>query len=220
MPDTGFALASIWAIYKDGVFGIPSTDSVFNPYHDEVLGLDVRGAASIRRENLFQYLSWFTDSPPILVVGEAPGPWGCRFTGVPYTSERLFSEGIFPFRGRKTSAKVEPCAERTATIFWRVMIAHLPRFVIWNTLPLHPHRAGEPLTIRPPTAGEMREYLPMMEAVMTAIRPETVLAVGRIAQNAIRKLDQRFIPIRHPSHGGAAEFQKGMESVLNFDTHR
>jgi hypothetical protein len=207
---------ALWRLYEDVMFASPSTDVLFNPYRDEVRGLDIKGAARIRQQNLRSYLRSIPAKPRILLVGEAPGPWGARFTGVPYTSERLYEEGALPFSGRKSSVNGVPYAERTATIFWNVMTPRCPDFLIWNTLPWHPHQLGEPLSIRAPKTSEIRAQLELMEAVLRIVAPEQILAVGRIAQGALTTLNQDFIPIRHPSHGGAREFRKGMNQ--NFST--
>ncbi len=206
---------ALWALYEHHIFSRASKPTLYNMYRDEARNLDIQGAADIRRENLKKYLSAFCHRPEMLIVGEAPGPWGCRFTGVPYTSERLYERNSLPFRGRKTSLREEPYAESTATIFWKVMTPHFPRFLIWNTVPFHPHRAGEPLSIRTPSVTEVRAHLEIMEEALRLIQSHQILAIGRIAQGALSKLNYDFIPIRHPSHGGATEFRNGIEHMLS-----
>ena len=206
---------ALWRIYKDGVFVSPSTNVLFNFYRDEVRGLDVIGAARIRQQNLRNYLRSFPVKPRILIVGEAPGPKGARFSGVPFTSERLYAERALPFAGRKSSANETLYAEPTATIFWNTMASRFPDFLIWNTLPWHPHRPGEPLSIRAPKTSEVHAQLGLMEEVLRIVDPEQILAVGRIAQGALTRLNLKFIPIRHPSHGGATEFARGINNTFD-----
>jgi hypothetical protein len=207
-------LRELWRLYQQEIFERPSQPALFNPYRDADPSLDVRAAAEIRRSNLRAYLAAFPERPDTIVIGEAPGPRGGRFTGVPYTSERLYACDGLPFRGRKTSLRDESCAESTATIFWNVMRPHFPRFVIWNTVPYHPHRVGEALSIRTPAASEVDACLDLMAEAMRIIEPNCILAVGRIAQHALNKLNHDFIPIRHPSHGGATEFERGMQNTF------
>ena len=205
---------ALWALLEHHIFRRASTPTLYNMYRDEARRFDVTGATELRRENVKAYLSAFRDRPDTLIVGEAPGPWGCRFTGVPYTSERLYECNHVPFRGRKTSLRAESYAESTATIFWKVMTPHFPRFLIWNAVPFHPHRVGEPLSIRTPSVTEVRAHLDIMEEVLRIVSPQQVLAVGRIAQRALSKLNHDCVPIRHPSHGGATAFRNGIEHTL------
>jgi hypothetical protein len=205
----------LWQLFEHYMFMTPSSGSLFNMYRDEAVRVDKRGAAETRRGNLRNYLCAFTSRPATLVIGEAPGPWGCRFTGVPYTSERLYVESALPFVGQKTSVSETPHGERSAAIFWNVMTPHFPNFFTWNALPFHPHRSGEPLSIRSPKASEIYEHLGLLDEIMRIVEPEQLFAVGRAAQGALMKLNRSFVPIRHPSHGGARDFREGINAHLN-----
>ena len=72
---------------------------VFNIYTETNPDLEHLDAAQIRRSNLYNYLSSFLERPSILIVGEAPGWRGCRFSGVPFTSESQLYSAKFPFKG-------------------------------------------------------------------------------------------------------------------------
>src|SRR5690625_7744158 len=75
-------------LFEAELFGLPSTNDLFNMYRDRVSnGRDVEDAPVIRRRNLISYLSAYPKRPAALLMIEAPGPWGCRFSGVPITSE-------------------------------------------------------------------------------------------------------------------------------------
>jgi len=80
-------LAEIWDVLERRVFPIPSTDRLFNPYRDGAPDLDREDAPAIRRENVRAYLAAYDTMPDVLLLAEAPGPWGCRFSGVPITCE-------------------------------------------------------------------------------------------------------------------------------------
>jgi hypothetical protein len=109
---------------------------------------------------------------------------------VPFTSERQLS-GSGP-------------AEATATIVQRTLseLELADEVLLWNVVPTHPHHLGRPESNRPPTKAEVRDALCLLEQL--AVRRRTI-AVGRVAHAV---LGGRYI--RHPSHGGAAEFRGGL----------
>jgi uracil-DNA glycosylase len=145
--------------------------------------------APVRRERLRAYLESRKDAP-LLLVGEAAGHRGARVSGLPFTSERqLTGEGP---------------AEATATIVRRTL-AELEleeATLCWNVVPTHPHRPGDPASNRRPTRAEVEAARPFLDELA---RGRRVVAVGRLAQAA---LGAPYV--RHPSHGGAAEFRLGL----------
>jgi uracil-DNA glycosylase len=149
--------------------------------------------AEARRERLRAYLEARREAP-LLLVGEAAGYRGARISGIPFTSERQLT-GCGP-------------AEATATIVRRVLaeLGLEEETLCWNVVPTHPHLPGRPETNRPPTRGEVRAAQPFLTELAAGRR---VLAVGRLAQAV---LDAPYV--RHPSHGGAAEFHAGLLAFL------
>jgi uracil-DNA glycosylase len=140
--------------------------------------------AARRRRRLCEYLDSRVDSP-LLLVGEAAGYRGARVSGIPFTSERqLTGEGP---------------AEATATIVQRTLAELAIAPLCWNVVPTHP---GTPGSNRRPTAAEIASARPFLEELAAGRR---ILAVGRLAA-AVTGAQY----IRHPSHGGAAEFRAGL----------
>ncbi|MGB2875762.1 MAG: uracil-DNA glycosylase [Gaiellaceae bacterium] len=145
---------------------------------------DGRGAA-VRRRRLSDYRE-----ARLLLVGEAAGYRGARVSGIPFTSERQLT-GSGP-------------AEATATIVHRVL-AELEleeETLCWNAVPTHPHHPGRPDTNRRPTRAEIEAAAPFLREL---VRGRRALAVGRLAHAV---LGGPYI--RHPSHGGAADFRAGL----------
>jgi uracil-DNA glycosylase len=156
--------------------------ATFNFYRDGT-------GAAVRRRRLLAYLEARTDAP-LLLVGEAAGYRGARVSGIPFTSERQLT-GSGP-------------AEATATIA-RLVLRELgleEDTLCWNVVPTHPHLPGEPETNRRPTRAEIDSSRPFLRELA---RGRRAVAVGRLA-HAI--LGGPYV--RHPSHGGAAEFRAGL----------
>jgi hypothetical protein len=145
------------------------------------------GAAAVRIGALRSYLMAHWSAPTVL-VGEAPGQHGARWTGVPFTSLRQLT-GSGP-------------DEATARIVQRVLTesgwSH--RVLLWNASVLLP--PGK----RAPLRAELDACAPVLDLIC---RGRTVLAVGRHAQ---RVTGAPYI--RHPSHGGASLFAAGLRAAL------
>jgi uracil-DNA glycosylase len=131
-----------------------------------------------------------------VLVGEAAGYRGARVSGIPFTSERQLS-GIGP-------------AEATATVVHRVLVelGIEQDVLLWNVVPTHPHEPGRPDTNRRPTREEVAASAYFLEVVACGRK---VIAVGRLAEAATAAPY-----VRHPSHGGAAEFRNDLRLRLGY----
>ena len=207
-------MASLISLVQTEVFPAASTDRLFNFYLDRSRDLDLVDGPEIRRRNLRAYLEAAPERPELLLLAEAPGPRGCRFSGVPFTSEAQIDSGFFPFEGRKSSIAEAPWSEYSANIVWGLLRDHFERVVIWNTVPLHPHRKGRPLSIRTPSAAEITEWGRLVPQVVAAAKPRIVLAVGRVAERVCDRFGIPATYVRHPSQGGANFFRDQMRRFL------
>jgi uracil-DNA glycosylase len=145
--------------------------------------------SELRRARLADYLDRRAHAC-YLLVGEAAGYRGARWSGLPFTSERQLS-GDGP-------------AEATATIVHRTL-AELELeddVLLWNVVPTHPHRPGVPSSNRRPTAAEVGEAMRFLVELAAGRR---TIPVGRLAHSV---LGGRYV--RHPSHGGSAQFRAGL----------
>jgi uracil-DNA glycosylase len=142
------------------------------------------------RERLARYLAEREDAT-LLLVGEAAGYRGARVSGLPFTSERQLT-GAGP-------------AEATATIVQRTLrdLGLAREALLWNVVPTHP---GTERSNRRPTRREIEASRPFLEALA---RGRRVVAVGRLAE-----AETGAPYVRHPSHGGAAEFRAALERLL------
>jgi hypothetical protein len=194
---------------------LPGSERLFNPYAAEHPG------AAIRRANLIRYLADMERrAPRVLMLFEAPGYRGCALSGIPVTSERIMLKGVekwglFGAGYHKTSDHPQGVAEMTATILWGALAEHVAQPpLIWNTVPLHPHKPGERRSNRTPTIAEQRVGGEFVGRVLEIFTVELILGVGRKAQRTLSELAIDHMPLRHPSQGGKAEFIEGLVTAL------
>jgi hypothetical protein len=201
------------------LFDQPPQENGFNPYADRNPDVDREDAVDVRRANLANYLEACASRPRLFLLAEAPGPWGCRFSGVPITSEAQLVDPEFPIQGHQASLRDTPYGEYSATIFWKLMADVFPDCVVWNACPLHPYKPGEPFTIRAPRVPELRRYAPLTKALIEIFEPERVLAVGRKAERTLKDVGIPATYVRHPSQGGANLFRAGVQQALSEVSH-
>jgi len=165
---------------------VPGALNLYDEGQSQAWG-DEPGQAMARWEALRLHLLAHWGAGTVL-VGEAPGKDGARWTGVPFSSPRQLT-GTGP-------------AEPTATVVRRVL-AELEcedEVLLWNASMLF----GE--DNRRPLRAEVEACGPVLALVC---RHRSVLAVGRVAQQATGAPY-----LRHPSYGGAVRFAEGLRAAL------
>ena len=170
---------SLGNLVRDLAVAAPPT--LINPYACFDPDLDRPGGAAIRAATLLAYLE-ARSTPALLLVGEAAGYQGCRF-----------SEGW-----REPSATIVHDALRELGLE--------DRTILWNVVPFHP--AGlSPLSNRTPIAAERWAATEWLRRIRAITQPGVVAAIGRVAEAA---LGPGTPYLRHPAHGGAARFRDGL----------
>src|SRR5579885_3686377 len=146
--------------------------------------------SAVRRDRLRRYLETRAGADVVL-VGEAAGYRGARVSGLAFTSERQLT-GSGP-------------AEASATIVHRVLarLGVEEDVVLWNVVPTHP---GTESSNRSPRRDEVEAAKPFLEEVLHG---RAVIAIGRVAAGTTGAAY-----VRHPSHGGAAAFEAGLEQAF------
>jgi uracil-DNA glycosylase len=212
----------------------PQRKGVFNPWWEVDQSNDAMDRApEIRRRQLFRYLQERQGSARFVLVGEALGYQGGKFSGIPMTSERILlggkkNQGIFPnhvFNGleaRRTSRerlKKEGFSEPTATIVWGEIVKSglsPHQFALWNAFPWHPYdpKAG-PLSNRTPDSEEFEEgHEALTRLIYILDKRGVIMALGEKAAEALRKVGIEARKLRHPSQGGARRFREEFKAVL------
>ncbi|MCB1046149.1 MAG: uracil-DNA glycosylase [Calditrichaeota bacterium] len=196
---------------------LPARALCFNPYSSGDGACD-----AIRRQNLRLYLTEMkTAHPDTLLVGEAPGYNGCHWSGIPFTSERQLVRGVArhglfgPGKGyRWTSGREQGYTEPSGTILWDI-IGELPRLpLVWNAFPLHPYKAGLPLSNRTPTDVELNELSFVLHALGELFHIRRHIAIGRKAEAVLAGLGIQAPGVRHPANGGKNACRDGLLALL------
>ncbi len=205
---------NIWQTVQDLVVECDPLPGLFNPYAQLHDVWDQPASASIRLANLKQYLQDHEGGVELFLLAEAPGPWGCRFSGVPITSEAQLVDPLFPGSGDQSTTRDRPFTEYSASIYWKILQPYYRSIFTWSAVPFHPFHPDQPDSIRTPRQSEINMFLPVVAAFVEWARPKKILAVGRKAENALARLGLTASYIRHPSQGGARIFEEGVLAAI------
>ncbi len=204
----------------------PLGRDVFNPWFEWDGAYDIGPEAPIiRRAHLKQYLAE-REQASCLLVGEALGYQGGRFTGIPMTSERILLNktvhkgiqarhvlrGIAPERTSLSVMKRDGFVEPTSTIVWEQVIksgVDTRALIFWNAFPWHPY---DPiiglLSNRTPTSKELEAGKAALSDLLAGISVRKIIAVGERAYRQLNAMGLDISKVRHPAHGGAALFRR------------
>lgn len=194
---------------------------VCNPYRDEDPQLDQAGAARQRRRNLEAYLER-VGTPRLVLLGEAIGFRGGRFSGIAFTSERQLAgpaDRRLPWATdppfRPTSRNPALWLEPSGSIVWDALGGRPDGVLLWNSFPWHPSGARGPLSNRTPERSLFLGNLHILERLLAEVGDEArVLAVGKTAHAALAALGKEVPLLRHPAHGGAMLFREQLRAFL------
>jgi hypothetical protein len=196
-----------------------TVSGVVNPYRETFPELDGPAAPRRRRENLEAYLDR-VGTPRLVLVGEALGFRGGRFSGIAFTSERQLA-GLdgrrLPWAGspfQATSRNPDLWLEPSGSIVWDALGGEARGALLWNSFPWHPYGARGPLSNRTPERSLVAANLRVLERLLAEMPGARVLAVGRTAQGALAQLGLDAPALRHPAHGGAVLFREQLRGQL------
>lgn len=192
-------------------------NGLFNPWRD-CCPHDAAGNGPT--EKLDRLALHLDCNPEFILIGEAPGYAGCRYSGVAFTSERLLGEGTIPripALTRRLSTRHLPFSEPSATIVWKTLyrLGIAERTILWNALQLHPHRTDNLWSNRTPTPFEISPGEPALRILLNTFPNAKIISVGKKAELLLHEMN---IPtagsVRHPANGGATEFSAGLQGLL------
>lgn len=188
-----------------------TSEDVFNQY-----SLNYK-TNEIRRNNLFIYLKkLYNDGAKTMLVGEAPGYKGARYTGIPFTSEYiLLNHCYFGEKNgyRKTNELDKIEKENTAKIVWGTLGSINITPILWNAYPFHPFKIGNSQSNRAPRKDELKVGGRFLTNLIDILEIKNIIAVGKNAYKILQEIEIETEYIRHPSYGGKKEFMEGIKTI-------
>ena len=193
------------------------SECVFNPWAETDSEYDnVPDNWINRRLNLEDHLNC---EPKFILFGEAPSYQGCRYSGIPFTSERLLCEGKIPrlayHQGIRLTNRFKPWSEPSATIVWKTLyeLGIEQDTVLFNVFPFHPHKEGQKFSNRLPSQRELKmtnELLSMSINIHSGYK----IAIGKTAHTKLMNLVTNLPIVRHPANGGAKLFKQQLSEIV------
>ena len=190
--------------------------TLFNPYHDRCDEDEPCNGPDAKLTRLAAHLAC---DPKFILCGEAAGYQGCRHSGIAFTSEYLLRLGKIPrisAMSHRLTVRRLPYREPSATIVWEALhnFGIEERTILWNALPMHPHKSRDEQSNRTPTSEEFEIGKRALQMLVREFPLAKVVAVGRKAEKSLKTMVIRAEYVRHPANGGATKFAQGLERLV------
>lgn len=172
----------------------------------------------LRQERLMRHLN--APNPRLLIIGEAPGYQGCRYSGLAFSSERLLVERAIPrmdgLDGDRITERAKPWSEPSATIVWGALYEKnlAEDVVMFNAVPWHPEGGRGIHSNRTPTTAEKSEGLEHAQRLIALYPGVQIAALGNTASETLIELGFDHVKLRHPANGGAGKFRAGLADLI------
>jgi hypothetical protein len=225
-------------LFIDDIKSYKQIKEVFNPWKEFDTEYDAdNNAAETRSGYLEDFLKLRLGKVKMILIAEAVGYQGGRFSGIPLVSERLLlghNKEINPCifvdtseikrtsnpeckRFKYKTQSTHGFSEPTATIIWDTVLKNNVSpydIATWNTFPFHPFNKNKGLlSNRTPREEEIKQGQEILMKFIKLFPDAQVIAVGRIAQRTLRNMEIECLHIPHPSNGGANDFREGFKEV-------
>lgn len=192
---------------------------LFNPWKERCTHDSGSNGPEYRLERLARYLDC---KPRAILIGEAPGYQGCRYSGIAFTSERLLLEGSIPrlnkLEGRLSDRRL-PFSEPSATIVWKCLyeLGLAEDSIMWNALQMHPFKETVGAwSNRTPSPAEFCYGEESVRRLIDTFPNAQVVAIGQKASFLLNNIGiEPYGIVRHPANGGATKFRDGLKELFS-----
>lgn len=195
--------------------GEPRLAGMFNPWGESCPTETEKNGYLARRRRLEIHMD---RSPRVVIIGEAPGYQGCRYSGVAFTSERLLYQGAIPGMGvvPRITTRPRPWSEPSATMVWEALyqLGLAEETVMFNAVPWHPMGTDGIHSNRTPTPAEVEAGAPFLQQFLAIYPGVPVVALGNTAAGLLERIGVQASAVRHPANGGAPKFRAGMAELF------
>lgn len=192
---------------------------LFNPWRDRCADCLPGNGPNTKLSRLAAHLDC---EPKFILCGEAPSHRGCRHSGIAFTSECQLLDGRIPRipkMNHRLTREDDPYFERSAKIVWDELyeLGIQERTILWNALPMHPHRPRDPRSNRTPKFDEIEFGKRALQMLVDAFPSAKVVAVGRKAEGLLKRIRMSAPAeyVRHPARGGAKEFKQRLKQLVS-----
>ena len=217
-----------------------SAPKVFNPWHDYDERYDAsRRGSSVRRQQLQAYLEERLHKAKLIMIAEAVGYQGGRFTGIAMTCERMLLghhdtvtpemvfTGVLPKRTSyadstyitKRTQRELGLNEPTDSVVWNAMLeANIDPYevVLWNIFPFHPFKGDDGLTNRTPTQDELDQGWTYTKQLLSLFPDAHILGIGQKSSLTLQAYGVDVqATLRHPANGGAGLYKQQFRDFAN-----
>lgn len=165
-----------------------STNLVFNQF-----------ANLIPKNNLKMYLQYlYKQKADILLLGEASGYNGCRWSGIAFTSGYLISKSKLyaPLRNKMLFLDIKDKKELSASVvygFFRKYTQIFKKVVIFSSFPFHPHLEAQSETNRRPNKIELQEGQLYLQQLFNIFEFKRFYPIGKVADYVFTKMIEKGI---------------------------
>jgi hypothetical protein len=190
--------------------------TLFNPWRDRCDEDEPCNGPEAKLARLAVHLAC---DPKFILCGEAAGYQGCRHSGIAFTSEYLLREGKIPrisAMSHRLTIRRLPYREPSATIVWEALydLGIEERTILWNALPVHPHRPEKERSNRTPKSSEMKIGERALRTLVAEFPSAKVVAVGQKAKRSLDSMGIVSAAVRHPANGGAKAFRQELKRIV------
>jgi hypothetical protein len=100
----------------------------------------------------------------------------------------------------RLTSGANPYFERSAKIVWDELyeLGIEKRTILWNALPMHPHRLEDPQSNRTPTSAELKIGKLALQKLVEEFPSAKVVAVGRKAEGLLKWMNIPRTYVHHP----------------------